>query len=63
MIMPLIKAHVDGGYTMGLSGKTMGFKKKDTMGLGKKMNVANLSVFLIEVNWANPVFLRKRQYC
>ena len=53
---------------MGLIGRTMGLKK-DTMGLGKSMNGANLSVFLIEFNGAYPVFYRifkllnrKRQY-
>ena len=30
--------------------------KKDTMWLGKSMNGADLPVFLLEVNGANPVF-------
>ena len=39
---------------MGLIGKTMGLKQ-NTMGLGKSINVADLPVFLLEVNGANPV--------
>ena len=41
-----------GQCTKGLIGKTMGLKK-DTIGLGKSMNGADLPVFLFEVNGAN----------
>ena len=33
---------------------------KETMGIGKNMNGANLLVFLLEVNGANSVFLSKK---
>ena len=38
---------------MWLIGKTM-WLKKDTMGLEKSINVANLPVYFIAVNGANP---------
>ena len=45
---------MDGLYTMGPIGKTVGLKRYD--GARKKINGTDLAVILLEVNGANPVF-------